>query len=868
MSEFHDQLIGFLRRGDAQSALVTAQKWIQIGEAPVRETAIEIAKAVGQVYRDLISDPVHEFIGLAEQKLGPEAGGLVGKAVGRLIKMTEQWEPRLRSCYEERMARELRDFVRSKNWNEALGNVEALCRPVRGGDDELRQRALYVGNVLGTCLNHPKEADHLLKLVAKDPEAYGVTHRLVSEMQEAKDDRHSRMMATQVDNIENQWTQTLRSTQVDIMQLMPPRNEMGDPSEENLRDVGDIFRSILRVPIMKRETDLLVDATLLLVDFTPKELAYAAAASGVEGRSYTELGFRARKTIALVFSSLGENPFFTQLYGQWAEDQLETRYAGQVIEFMGAIRCDDYAPFLADLWQRRSYKHLRSELATALANLASPESADLMLNELKTLTTKRVIDPAAMREAERLLAGLGRIVRSPRTDDKVRRHIVSKTLSMMPRDNIKLSNEAVMQVLSARPDVLSDAQRRWAIDRLVDALWVPDQSTEMTRGEDRADNFLGARNPIMKALKNIGTQDPDHLYAGLERQSARYSGAMMAAAEILEEIHDPRSVQVLQKMLLTASMHDEERELPTQKETYWDPAEQRRKPLTKQMVTSSLVESLGHIGTPDAKKALQNLQQQVQMGRVKSFGKQAEELLVKTVGAPMGTASEHAGSDAPDEQSESRKPEKADPDEVKKLIKAISASHFFKGSAKRAQAKIMALVRLAQIKSVDALDAIAKNLADKDPMVASAAISALADYGGPGQPGYMVELVMEKVFEALEHKDPAMRQSATKLLRELGPNRPEIRRRVVEYAKTIDDQKIKLRLKMAMEDTTGSPVDENGRVVQLPDEEKEEAQDYQKSLQAASERRDLDLKREYFERRRAWIAGGKEGPPPQPPPGT
>lgn len=859
-----------LRAGDVQGALAASAAWAQASPDDAKATAIEIAKAVAGVYRDLVAEPVHEYVERCEAALPKEVAPTVSKAVGRLVAMTKEWEPKLRACFEERLARELRDYVRSKQWAPALENIRALCTPAdseRGNADAARRRAQYAGAVLGTCLNHPREAEGVVGMVARDPAAYGLDLDLVNAMQKARESRYDQMMRANVENIENQWSTVLKGTQVDILQKMPGKNLMGDPEEAELRDAGDLFRTVLRVPMWLGRWDMMLDATLVLVDFTPKDLALAAQSSGVEGRSYASLGFRAKKTVGMAFMDIGRNAWFARQYANWALDNLDRPQRAELLEFMGALRCDEYAPVFQQLWADKRLKDLRSELTVAIANLASPDSASLLLDELKATLHRSVIDPPAVRKGQQLMEALGRIVRSPRTPDQVRRDILARATDIVPRDNAPLAQAMVHSIVSAKPDMLSADQRRRAIATMVESLWIQDQSTELHKGGERQSNILGARNAAVGALQRLGKDDFEFMLAEFEKRAMRFGGAYMAAAELFEKMKDPRAVPILASMALNAAMQDMGKLSTYQRETYWDATAQTRKELTKDAILAPLVYALGEMGGAEGSRTLDEMFERIQSGRIENPGPETMQFLVKYVARDRGL--DRGGPAARRDESEPQALPAADPGEVKDLVGKLTARYFLAGGSKRAQAKIPALARLGQLTPPDAIDAIFENLTEKEPMIASAALTAAAEYAAPNKPATLMALVVDKALEGIESRDPALRVECIKLLKEIGPNRAEVRKRVAAFAKTVEEPSARVAIKQFLGEVappappTGTPAEPAGA-----DQANGDAAPPQAKSPASAGKSALDLKREYMVARQEWIRNGKKGPPPEPPAGA
>jgi HEAT repeat protein/gas vesicle protein len=872
MVDHQSQVDLFLRRGDARTALLYAGQWAGESDLGPRETAIEIAKCAAAIYRDFVTEPVHEFALQAADALPEEIADTVTKALNRLIRMTNEWTERMQKVREERLARELRDLLRQKHMEASLQRIEKLVRAAGSDVDSQIQRAQYIGQVIATCVNHPREGEQLISLAGRAPERLGLNSAMIAEMKKAREDRQRDMMAANLANIENQWVVVLKASQVEIMNQLPDKNKLGEPDENDLRTAGDLFRSVLRVPLSTGDADLFNDATLLLVDFAPRAVSLTARSSGVETRSHGSLGVRAKLAVARTFMDIGKNEAVTRAYRDWARNELDGFYGAQIIELMGEFRTETYEPFFLELWRQREMRPLHPVLATALGNLASPDAASLLLEELKEKLSAKVIEPQTVAEARRIMEALGRILRSQRTSEDLRQIIVTRTVEAVPESNSALVLAAVTEIVGAKPESLHPKHREWAIRGLVAGLFLQDQSTAMHTGPERQASILGSRTPIVAALRRVGKADPDVVLREIEKRSMTVNGGMIGAAEVLEQLGGERVVPVLEKMLLNALLMDESRRSNYEKETYWDAADQTRKELTPDLIAAPLVHALGTVGGSHAEKVLRDILERIRSGRVASPGEETLATLAKFV----GVSSRHLANVEKEEDSHLRDSKilglpghahtivELDPDEVRQLIKALNSSYLFSGSAKRTQAKVTALNRLAQLTPVEALDAVLKCLSDKDPIVRSAAIAAAAEFGSADQPTYQIEQVLDETLKRLEHKDGEVRLTALSVLKELGPKRPEVRQRIVEFAKLTDSAELRARLKEVLE---GGGKRGSSEVEYIPHGRQEERPPEEEIPSANVPVSKLDLKHQYFEARRAWIEGGKRGDPPKPPPG-
>jgi gas vesicle protein len=258
MVDHQSQVDLFLRRGDARTALLYAGQWAEESDLGPRETAIEIAKCAAAIYRDFVTEPVHEFARQAPDALPEQIADTVSKALNRLIRMTEEWTERMEKVREERLARELRDLLRQKQMEAALDRMQLLAKAAGNDVEQQLKRANYIGQVIATCVNHPREGEHLINL-AGAPERLGLNSAMVAEMKKSREERQRDMMSANLANIENQWVVALKGAQVEIMNLLPDKNKLGEPDENDLRTTGDLFRSCAARAVGGQDTDLFND---------------------------------------------------------------------------------------------------------------------------------------------------------------------------------------------------------------------------------------------------------------------------------------------------------------------------------------------------------------------------------------------------------------------------------------------------------------------------------------------------------------------------------------------------------------------------------------------------------------------------------
>ncbi len=377
-----DALDEALRGGDVERAIAVSRQW---AEALLQEgrqadqVGLEIARAAAATYRDLVTEPVHQFQARAAQALPQGVGSVVERALKRLMDLSLAWEQRLEVVYRERLARELRDFTRGRAFPQALENIRLLCGAARSDDDSHRL-AQYCGNILGTCENHPREVEAVMDMLAKDPGAHGLTLELVNELRAARQKRLDILMKSRMETREIEWNRMVTETVVEIQRQLPPKDRLDEPDEAVLRDTADLMRSLVRVPLWRGQPNKFIDATLLLVEFVPKELATAAAQSGVEGRVYNTLGYTAKKAVLLGFGQVGKSRLFTDAYDAFAREvALGTPYVKAFVEVMGATRSPAFYGFLTEGFGKKALVGVQEEIIDGLGNIGNADARNLLL---------------------------------------------------------------------------------------------------------------------------------------------------------------------------------------------------------------------------------------------------------------------------------------------------------------------------------------------------------------------------------------------------------------------------------------------------------------------------------------------------------
>ncbi len=841
-----------LRHGRTNEAVAASQRYMTANNNS-REATIEVARTVAAVYRDLIAPPVHEYADKIVAAIPGDAGATINKALGRLIRMTEEWDKKLWEVHVERLAREMREWVRMRHIDAATANVSRLM--ALAAPDQRVRRAQYIGATLGTVINNQREAQEVVARLIKNPTEHYCNSESISAMEQARQQRVGQMVGVNLDTLERGFITSITQTIVDIKNALPEPNKMDEPDEAALRDTGDVFRSILRVPLWREDAELFMDATNLFIEFVPKQQTTTAKAANIEARAYGSLGYTAKKTVMLVFQDVGRNAFFTSIYKQWAKDFQGTSAIKPIVEFMGALRSPEFSDFLQTLKTDKKTEVPAAQVATALGSIAGAESSAALMNDLRAILLRKRIETTDIREAETLITALGNIVKSPRTDIDERHRIQEFLRQHVPEDLTRVAITTVMQAFTYKPEEQHPHSRHWATRILARGLWSPDETTAHHKGGERQASELGFRADMVDALIKLSGKEAHVLTRSIEPMVMRYGAPYMAAAELFEKINDPEFLPLLDRMLMNTLLHDENRMNAYQQEFYWDAASQSRKPITKEKLLIPIVHAIGIIGGDRAKEILRRYQEGIQAHKYPPPPPQVAEFMQRFLGASVFAS-------AASEESDAAPAAAMDEAEVRELVKAITKSYMLTSKETRRMKKIEALTRLAQGTPLDALDAVFEQLADKDPMVASAAITCISEYALMKKPKVLKDLAINGCIDRLASKEVLVRVGAQKILREVGLNREDVKSRINGFVKnaTAQERYAVAELYKNVAASNQTPGETLASIAQA-----EGGSAAKKPTTDAMGK--VELKRQYMQARQAWIAGGKKGDPPPMPDG-
>ena len=262
------------------------------------------------------------------------------------------------------------------------------------------------------------------------------------------------------------------------------------------------------------------------------------------------------------------------------------------------------------------------------------------------------------------------------------------------------------------------------------------------------------------------------------------------------------------------------------------------------------------MGGTEGIKAILDYAEQVQGGRLQAPGPQTVNMLVDFMMKHDQLKKERAATQA------------AVVDE-KALKQALAVARG--GLLTRKATRIAAIVKLGNFRRMEAIAVLLEAFGDKDPMVAAAVSTALAEFLRPLPNEKAYAEVLDNILEeAAAMKGVALERLLEFVNRELPKNPPydavlERRVRIM-----IDDGELAHRIKGAMRQQKDL-LDRMKTTTFRPTDEELAANTPEKSIYIDDDRlarqANPDQRRAYFEARRKWVQSGKVGEEPKPPAG-
>lgn len=869
MKNLYVRLKQTLEDGNIEGSIEQVNQLLTLSTESLDATADNIGRTALALYREFVVTPVHRFY----HNIAFHIEGSVAQRIQALLKpyveLTEEWLRKIDAVYRERLARELREHVRRRDTDDSIQAIVNLLRLSSPREKEQQILPIHIGNILGTMENDQPEVDHIVRRLRAEHKQHAIDPALVSRIDQAKTERLETIYRSRLETREVEWNRVLISTVVELKKYLPLPNAIGAPTADEIGTFEKVVRAILCTSFYENQFQHFADATLVLVEFCPKELSLAGALSGVEQRMYLTMGPKAQMVIHRVFQEIGQIHVLCKDFLRFAKGDHHHEYQKYAIELMGAFRAPKFVGFLIGVLREKRYQAVREEIIGSLGQIGGPKASDILLAELERVARARVIDPPRLRQASRIVTALGEMSKSKWMDEKKRNALIKQVIGLLPADEQRLKLLASLSFFRHQTEHIHTKSLAWAVKTLTECLWLADEQPNFARGNDRQRTILGYRQQIVDTLIAIGQPGLQAFLQAVGKHRLRYGGAYLAIAEVLEKIGDERAIPIIEKLLCNSLLADDEEIGKYQKEYYWDSTEAKRKPLSQDKIVGSLVYAADKIGGEQAEELLNGLFEQVQGGHLSPPGPETANFLMD---ANMRIAKRKGFSAfAPPPQQAHDKPAKAETDPSqqaieRKLIETLTKKTFLINRKQRRIKKVAALRELAERRSVAALDPIIAQLCDKDKLVCAAAATALLEFAAPGASKRILENLINCFLATLEHAGKDLRERITALFTRIHRRCPTVHETLERILQSESKSGLRAevsKMLLIIEKELPSPAQS---AAPPPSTEPSEAEQEKPEVAKLSiPLADLEKKRLYMLARQEWIRGGKKGPPPEMP---
>ncbi len=829
-----------------------------------------VGDAVARQYRDFHTHPVHQFYHQLERDLPGAAYQAVFGPVQADFEATRTWDRRLDEIASERLVNGLIDKIKANDMAAADAAATSL---IMGVPEESRpQRARFIGNILGGLIHEKERAQALVKSMSRNPMKFGLDPITVTDVEE-EFARGAASAAKRERPLTSAARQNLTDATVELSRQLPGRNVLHEPTDEDIHRFDRAVRAIFRSCLLSPEHDKFNEATLLVVEFSQKEVSAAGALAGIEQRLFATLGRTARLVADRVFQALGRHPRVIQPYLEFSRRNLQEKIGKYCVETLGVFRNPETVPFLKEALKNKD-ADARTEALFAMGAIGTEDALNDLMQALQQDVSGRVIEGEARREAFTIISALGRTVRSISEPNK-RSRVIAQVVKILPKDDLEFPVRAVLNFFTGKQDGVDPNVLRWAAQVAVTALWSTDRPELARAGRSQP---LGFRQPLIDLLGRLAPFAMGTINETATKYVKLYSGAYLAMGEFYAKNPDPSQVPIIRQMIFNTALHDDAKKSEYVKQTVYDSATETQQELTKDQVIASLAYALDKIESDEAKEAMAELFQQVQNGQLPQPGPETSGILMreymkrqKASGqATMAPGAAAGGADGMGGTGTARPAEHVEPTQVTeedmRLIDDLQARYLM--AAKRRAKKVAALNALANRKIVPALKPIIAHVADSDLIIASAAQMALQDFAQPPVAQQSLNALYDAVLDGIEEGDNAQKVKLGELLMKWGPRRMPLKEKIdLRMSRGGMDLAARAVLEKAMgTGAAGGGPAHKREGVEMDEEKLGAAASYMPKAGGAGASTmvsDLDKKRAYMQARQDWIRGGKRGPEPK-----
>lgn len=865
-----DHLEKSLRKGNAQVTKEAFQHVVGASDN-AHSVADALAAMLLRLYKDLETTPLVAFAQWLTRHPAQEITKPAMKQVEASLQAMQQWRKTLRDMQEETLAQQIRSRVRGRDVGEAARLAAQFLR--RGPTAKAKVRlCAQLGAVLGSLNADRNRAESVLARVVDHAAKLGLEDAHVQTMRDTFRQTHTNQSLSELSQQETQWNRIHVQAVVQLMRFLPGGQGGAKVTDEQVEKFYQSVHAIMAAYYCDSKLLDFLEVVRLLQEFCPREEGVAGPVAGVEDVAFMRMRPADKLTSVRALRQLGQVEKINGTVLKCAKSDSEPRDLAVLIRFMGGLSSPCFQSFLAEVLKDRKSGKLESVVVESLGRIGDPQSQRLLVERLDRLTKIRVIDPPLERRIAIVIAALGRIARHPKTSEIERNTITLHVFRRLPK-NRNLGFAALQDLCSYKPGSLSPEVRKLMMQHLVANLWSQDMASKLQPGDPTQKSEMGFREGLVQILVSAGQENLPLFLEEAEKRSMQFSGAYMAVGEALAKMGDERALPLLETMMGVSLRVDPESIPGHMREVYYDAAQDKHVPLTRDKICLSLLYAIRDACGRKGMAYLRALTSRIKNKELPNpgnesmnflaatiLGKDNDEVAVagkKDVELPALTEDDLVveGSESLPEQAASSRPRMDDP--LRKLEKDILGRGLL---GVKMPKRISAIQEVAARKEVEGVQALCKALVDDEKVVHMAADTALAQFLNKDDE-QTFRLSVYEVLEAMRKAPDKEIGVLQKLLVRLGVEEEPLKDILLRFIDTESDERMKMRLSATYKMAEDAFIRNGG--------------DFSRSASGAGaagggqeHQKVLQLKRDYFAQRKAWIAGGKQGPPPKPPEGV
>ncbi|HBF33833.1 TPA: hypothetical protein DDW35_04655 [Candidatus Sumerlaeota bacterium] len=850
-----------LRANRVPAAIAAFQELTLVGLAPAK-----LASAVSDIALALIDDlyvaEVTAFATALGQLQGCPAGQGVLSALELAMQPINKWRKNLRDIATERRARDLRTLVRSRDINGASKAAVAILST--GSSDDMRTRlSRQLGAILGSMANDAERAVEVMKTLPGALKNSGYTDEHWMALKASFQDSQKGLSMTALAQSEMQWNRMHTDAVVELMRTLPGRAVVGEPSAELEQRAYTAMHAVAAAYFQDPQAVDFNDVARIYQEFCPADERKTGPVEGVEDSAFQRMVAPDRLVSVRVLRRLGEKERLVDIVLTLTKTGADDKTAEFLVHLMGGLSNEKFFPFLQQVMREKRPDRILSAAVDSLGRIGGDNAVRALLSAISDGAKARVVDPPLERRLVVVLAGLGRIARSPKITPEQRDFIATQTFQLLPESRT-LSRSALSNLCSFKPGALCQEARMMAVRHLVDNLWSMDMRSKLTKGDENQKSELGFRAELVTILNNLGQANLPLLLLEAQKRVAQYSaGAYWAMGETLLKTANESALPLLKQLIMNTLQMDDSKVPVQMRETYYDVSKDAFVPISRDKVLYSLVFAVDKNCGEKGNEFLRDIARRVRKREFEMPGSETESFLGGLIVSEIAALRAEEEAEAATAASTQSRPRSGEA--VKSLLKDALGKGLF---GVKIEKRISAIQELGARAELEAIPALCELLDATDVVLRGAAETALTKIVNPASPGQTYGIAVYDMLHCLEKASDARVRAITLFFARQRPTQAPLQPLLERFVATEDSEKLK-RLVMAIEREpipASTPTASAGAGIAVAGADAVDGDGAPKpAVRQKTPQEILALKQQYFAERKAWIASGKKGPEPKMP---